>query len=89
MRYSLYGATFGAFIGSWNFSYLLQLEKDPSGYIIYLFLVYLPSFLLCLPWSLITIFTEGNMLNATIMTVGATLNGSLIGAAYGSLKKGN
>ncbi|WP_155874936.1 hypothetical protein [Desulfuromonas sp. AOP6] len=89
VRYLLYGASVGAFIGIWNFSYVLEMEKDPSGAIIYIFLVYFPSFLVSLPWSLITIFTEGNMLNASIITVGSTLNGSIIGAAYGYLKKDN
>jgi len=88
-RYVLYGSSLGAFVGSWNFLFLLDLERDPSGAIIYIFLVYFPSFLVCLPWSLITIFTEGDMLNGTIMAAGAILNGSLIGAAYGALKKSN
>jgi hypothetical protein len=87
MCYSLYGAAIGAFIGILNLLLLLDVEKDPSGSVVYIFLFYFPSFIICLPWSLITIFTEGNMLNGTIMAIGAVLNGIIIGAAYGALKK--
>lgn len=87
MRYSLYGVFIGAFVGICNFAFLFELSKHPSGYIFYMFLVLLPSYAVSLPWSLISIFTEGsNALVATIITVGAILNGAIIGAAYGVLK---
>jgi len=87
MSYALYGASVGALVGVCNFSFLFLLAKDPSVYIFYMFLVYFPSFVVSLPWSLISIFTEGNILIATVMTIGATLNGALIGAACFALKK--
>jgi len=85
-RCLFYGASIGTLIGLFNFLGALSIATDPSGAVVYIFFIYFPSFIIGLPWSLISIFTEGPMLKASIISIGSILNGLIIGAAYGFLK---
>ena len=87
VRYSLYGSLVGVSVAFLNISYLIK--HDTSTFIFYIPLIFFPSFLVSSPWSLASIFTDNLTYKIIIMTIGATLNGMLIGAAYGALKDDN
>ncbi len=80
-RYMIIGAGIGAFFGLSHLSFLLQ--SDQSAYIIHVFSTYILALIASLPWCLITIFTSSDLLSASIVALGAMVNGALIGAAYG------
>ena len=84
VRYSLYGSLVGVAVAFLNISSLV--EHDTSTFIFYIPLIFFPSFLISSPWSLASIFTENLTYKIIIMAIGATLNGMIIGAAYGVLK---
>ncbi|SEA12243.1 hypothetical protein SAMN05660420_01285 [Desulfuromusa kysingii] len=83
-RYSFLGALIGLSLGSLGFSQVLSGDKST-------FLFYLPlllfNFVISTPWSLAIIFIDGsNVINASIFALGSMVNGTMIGAAYGSFK---
>ena len=82
-RYAIIGALIGLGVNLTNFRYIVDSMSDPSGGVLYFFTFYIFSFLLAMPWSLITIFTDGTVLNSFIVAGGAIVNGTAIGAAYG------
>ena len=79
------GALSGASVGIFNFSFLFN--HDGSDAFLYMLTGYFPSFIISMPWSLISIFTEKFVQKVIIVSIGAILNGLMIGAAYGVLNK--
>ena len=86
-RSTLIGALCGVGFGLNNFMFIMGSSDDPSGFVVYFFSFYIFSFLVSLPWSLITIFTVGAMLDGYIVAFGAILNGAVIGATYDIMQR--
>ena len=82
-RYALCGSFAGVLVALINISHLVK--HDTSTFIFYIPLIFFPSFLVSSPWSLASIFTENLTYKITIMSIGASLNGIIIGSAYGIL----
>jgi hypothetical protein len=85
LRYSMIGALVGSSVGMFNVSFLC--DHDGSDAFFYLLIGYCPSFGVSSPWSLLSIFVEGFGNKIIIISIGAILNGLILGAAYGALNK--
>lgn len=79
------GAAFGILVGIHNlFAFAATGNSDAF---LYLVMFYGPSYILALPWSLVSIFLHDSLdVKILVVTIGAILNGSLIGLAYGALR---
>jgi len=79
------GAAFGILVGLYNL--FASAATGNSDAFLYMLTLYWPSYILALPWSLVSIFLHDSLaVKLLAVTIGAILNGSLIGFAYGALR---
>ena len=83
IRYPAGGAAVGLVAFLWHLGFLYG--HGPSVGIYHVFLVGMPTFVVGLPWSLISLAVDDALLKATIISIGISVNGAAIGAAYASL----